>query len=365
MRKILAALAMMFIGLALIGCASGQSAIEPTPTPVPTAVKPTFTVQRGDIAIRTDIGGRITPANSKPVRFAMDGEVGNVFVQVGDYVEAGQPLADLAILKEIEKEWADVSTQAKYEETLSTNTLKRAEIKLQLAQLTLEDLKAKGASQTEIKIAELQTQLAQMDLDEVKANPVLHESSNKAKQLEQALIEAQLKAPFAGYIVEAPTPGKAVKTTTDAFQIGNTSELEIAAPVLEEVLKQLTEGLTVTVAFEGTGNKQTYTGVIRQLPYPYGSSTSGGDQIRVKLDVSPEQGQYALGDRVIVSAVLQQKDGILWLPPQAIRTVGGRTFIVVQAADGQKRIEITPGLQTHDRVEITGNVAEGQVVIGP
>jgi hypothetical protein len=66
-----------------------------------------------------------------------------------------------------------------------------------------------------------------------------------------------------------------------------------------------------------------------------------------------------------VSVVLQQKNDILWLPPQAIRTVGGRTFIVVQAADGQKRIEITPGLQTHDRVEITGNVAEGQVVVGP
>lgn len=353
------------IGLALSGCASEQNAIEPTPTPLPTAVKPTFKVQRGDIAIKTEIGGRIIPANSKPVRFATDGEVGNVYVQVGDYVEAGQMLADLAILKELEKEWAEASTQAKYEETISTNTLKRAEIKLQLAQLALDDLKAKGAGDTAIKMAELQMQLAQMDLDDVKANPVLHEASNKVKTLEQALIDAQLKAPFAGYIVEAPTPGKAVRTTSDAFQIGNTSELEIAATVLEEVLQQLTEGMTVTVAFEGTGNKQIYTGVIRQLPYPYGSGANGGDQIRVTLDVSPEQGKYALGDRVVLSAVLQQKNDILWLPPQAIRTVGGRTFVVVQEAGAQKRIEITPGLQTHDRVEITGNVAEGQVVIGP
>jgi RND family efflux transporter MFP subunit len=322
-------------------------------------------VQSGNIAIRTDIGGRIAPANSRPVRFAMDGEVGNVFVAVGDYVEEGQLLADLAILKELEKEWATVSTQAKYEETISTNTLKRAEIKLQLAQLAQEDLKARGASDTALRMAELQVQLAQMDLDEVLANPVLHESSNRAKELEQALIDAQLKAPFAGYIVEAPNPGRGVKTTTDAFQIGDTSELEIAASVMEDVLKQLTEGMTVTVVFEGTGNRQPFTGVIRQLPYPYGSGTNGGDQIRVKLDASPEQGGYALGDRVVISVVLQQKDDILWLPPQAIRSVGGRTFIVVQEADGQKRIEITPGLQTHDRVEITGNVSEGQVVVGP
>jgi multidrug efflux pump subunit AcrA (membrane-fusion protein) len=365
MRNVFLIMMLLIVGLALTGCAAESSVIEPTPTPVPTAVKPTFKVQRGDIVIETDIGGRVMPANSKPVRFALDGEVGNVYVQVGDYVEPSQLLADLKIIKELETEWATVSTQAKYEETISTNTLKRAEIKLQLAQLALEDLKAKGVSDTEVKIAELQVELAQMDLDEVLANPVLHESSTRAKQLEQALIDAQLKAPFAGYVVEAPNPGKAVKTTSDAFQIGDTSELEIGATVLEEVLKQLTEGMTVTVVFEGTGNKQLYTGVIRQLPYPYGNGTNGGDQIRVKLDQSSEQGGYSLGDRAVVSAVLQQKNGILWLPPQAIRTVGGRTLIVVQEADGQKRIEITPGLQTHDRVEITGNVGEGQVVIGP
>jgi RND family efflux transporter MFP subunit len=356
---------LMFTGLLLIGCGSELGAVEPTPTPMPTAVKPTFKVQRGDIAVRTDIGGRIAPANSRPVRFTMDGEVGNVYVQVGDYVEEGQLLADLAILKELEQEWATVSTQAKYEETISTNTLKRAEIKLLLAQLALEDLKTKGASDTALKMAELQVQLAQMDLDEVLANPVLHESSSRAKELEQALIDAQLKAPFAGFIVEAPAPGRAVKTTSDAFQIGDTSELEIAATVMEQVLQQLTEGMTVTVVFEGTGNRQPFTGVVRQLPYPYGSGANGGDQIRVTLDQPPEQGGYQLGDRVIVSAVLQQKDDILWLPPQAIRTVGGRTFIIAQAADGQKRVEITPGLQTRDRVEIAGNVSEGQVVIGP
>ncbi len=365
MRRVFLTLMLMILGLALIGCASDQNSVEPTPTPLPTAVKPTFKIQRGDIVIKTDLAGRVVPANSKGVRFATDGQVGNVYVQVGDYVKEGQLLADLAALKELEQEWATVSTQAKYEETTSTNTLKRAEIKVQIAQLTLDDLKAKGASADAIQIAELQVQLAQMDLDEVKANPVLHESATKAKELEQALNDAQLKAPFAGYIVDAPKPGQAMKTTSDAFQLGDTSQLEIGATALEEDLKQLTEGLTVTVVFEGKANKQPLTGVIRQLPYPYGSGANGGDQIRVKLDVAPEQGGYSLGDRVTLSVVLQRKDNILWLPPQALRSVGGHTFIAVQEADGQKRIEITPGLQTHDRVEITGNVSEGQMVVGP
>src|SRR5512143_3721135 len=127
MRKVLLALILLISGLVPIGCASDQSAVEPTPTPLPTAVKPTFRIQRGDIVIKADIGGRVVPANSKAVRFATDGQVGNVYVQVGDYVKEGQLLADLAALKELEQEWATVSTQAKFEETTSTNTLKRAE----------------------------------------------------------------------------------------------------------------------------------------------------------------------------------------------------------------------------------------------
>ncbi len=47
MRKVFLASIMLIAGVALMGCTSDQNPIEPTPTPLPTAVKPTFTVQRG------------------------------------------------------------------------------------------------------------------------------------------------------------------------------------------------------------------------------------------------------------------------------------------------------------------------------
>ena len=279
-------------------------------------------------------------------------------------MEQGQLLADLTLLKDLENEWAKANADAKYEEAVSTNTLKRAEIKLQIAQLTVDDLKAKGASSTAIQIAELQAQLAQMDLDEIKANPAQHGALSKAQELEQTMASAQLKAPFAGYIVEAPRSGQSVKTTTDAFQIGDVSQLEIGASATEEDLKQLTEGITVTVQFEGTGNKQTYTGMIRELPYPYGSGKNSGE-VRVKLNASPEQAKYQLGDRAVITVVLQQKNDALWLPPQAIRSVGGHTFVLMEDGATQKRVDVALGLQANNRVEITAGLTEGQVVIGP
>jgi membrane fusion protein, macrolide-specific efflux system len=363
MRRSLWLCLLVITFLMVIGCSSSaEPTAAPTPTPLPTAVKPTFTVQRGEIVIKTELGGRVVPVNSKPASFTTDGNIGNVYVQVGDRVEQGQLLADLESMKDLEDQWATASADAKYEETISNNTIKRAEIKLQIARLNLESLKAKSASPMEIQIADLQAQLAQMDLDEIKANPALHTASAKAQELERALTEAQLKSPLAGYVVAAPKSGQTVRAGTDAFQIGDVSQLEVGANAMEEVLKQLTEGMTVTIVFEGNPKKQTYVGTIRQLPYPYGN---GATDVRITVDVTPDQGGYKLGDRTLMSAVLEDKSNLLWLPPQAIRNVGGRTFVVVQDAKGQQRVDVTLGLQIRDKVEITSGLTEGQVVVGP
>jgi macrolide-specific efflux system membrane fusion protein len=365
MRKLSVVFVFMFLLMAVVSCSSaGETAVEPTPTPLPTAVKPTFTVERGEITIRSDLAGRVVPVNSKPAAFEIDGKIGNVYVEVGDKVEEGQLLADLDSLKVLETEWATVSSEAKYEETVSNNTIERAEINLQIAQLALESLKARGANAADVQIAELQERLAQMDLDEIKANPVLHQASARAAELESAMADAQLKSPVAGYVVDAPKPGQAFKAGAGAFQIGDVSELEIGALATEDVLPQLIEGMPVSVVFEGTGNKEKYAGTIRQLPYPYGTG-SGSDEVRIVLDKTPEQGGYQLGDRVLISAILQDKSDILVLPPQAIRNIGGRTFVVVQDAAGQRRVDVTLGLQVHDKVEILSGLTDGQVVVGP
>jgi RND family efflux transporter MFP subunit len=366
MRKLSVWFVLIIMIAVMSGCSSSAvPTAAPTPTPVPTTVKPTFTVQRGEIMIKTELGGRVVPVNSKPASFTTDGNIGNVYVQIGDRVEQDQLLADLESMKDLEEQWAKTSADAKYEETVSNNTIKRAEIKVQIAQLAFENLKAKGASPAEIQIADLQGQLAQMDLDEIKANPALHIAAAKAQELERAMADAQLKAPLAGYIVTAPKSGQSVRAGNDTFLIGDVSQLEIGANATEDVLKQLTEGLTVTVAFEGSPNKQKYSGTIRQLPYPYGTGGNGATDVRISLDVTPDQGGYKLGDRTLMTAVLEDKADILWLPPQAIRSVGGRTFVVVQDVKGQRRVDVNLGLQVYDKVEITSGLTEGQVVVGP
>ena len=49
---------------------------------------------------------------------------------------------------------------------------------------------------------------------------------------------------------------------------------------------------------------------------------------------------------------LASKEGVLWLPPDAIRSAGGRTFVIINSESGPKRVDVEIGLQTRDMVEI-------------
>jgi multidrug efflux pump subunit AcrA (membrane-fusion protein) len=74
--------------------------------------------------------------------------------------------------------------------------------------------------------------------------------------------------------------------------------------------------------------------------------------------------QLDVGDVSQVIVTLEHKEGVLWLPPQAVRSFDGRRFVVVQEGVRQRRVDVKVGIVTLDRVEITEGVKEGDIVIG-
>ncbi len=146
----------LFVALTLFLSSCGnQVASEATPTPFPTPVRPTFTVQRGDITVEAKLSGRVEPLALQTVYFQINGQVREVYANVNDVVKEGQLLGELAEAQEL---------RAKADET--RRTIRRAQIDLEIAQLTLEQFKSQGHSANEVKIQELQVELAQMKLDE-------------------------------------------------------------------------------------------------------------------------------------------------------------------------------------------------------
>jgi hypothetical protein len=66
--------------------------------------------------------------------------------------------------------------------------------------------------------------------------------------------------------------------------------------------------------------------------------------------------------------VLERKEGVFWLPPQAIRQFEGRKYIVVKVDDERQRsVDVLVGIESTERVEIEGAVedlVEGWEVVG-
>jgi multidrug efflux pump subunit AcrA (membrane-fusion protein) len=109
-------------------------------------------------------------------------------------------------------------------------------------------------------------------------------------------------------------------------------------------------------------------GFIRRLPYLAGGSADVEDDdqtTRITLDVSLDELGAEVGDLMRITLIIEQKEDVLWLPPQAIRTFEGRRFVVVQEEDYQQRVDVKLGIEGEDRIEILEGLEEGQIVVSP
>lgn len=354
-RKILT----LFVALVILlaGCGTPSAGTEATPTPYPTPVKATFTVQRGDIAIDAKLTGRVSPLALNTVYFQINGQVSEVLANVNDVVTEGQLLGELAEAREI---------KAKAEET--QRTIRRIQIDLEIAKLTLEQYKSQGKSPNEIKIQELQVELAQMEYDQKLTELGIDPTAAVVDEIDAQIAQARAFAPAAGTIIAAVTVGRKVTTSTPAFILGDPNQLEIIASLDESKgdseIKEMFEGMPVVVSLDAKPDVK-FNGTIRQLPSPFGTGSSEDRVIHIVLDVAPSATTYQSGDKITATVQLASKQDILWLPPDAIRKAGGRTFVIINSETGPKRVDIEIGLQTRDTVEIISGLTEGQVVLGP
>ena len=346
----------MALAILLVGCGeSGQVLTESTPTPFPTPVRPSFIVQSGDITVEAKLSGRVSPLALHTVYFEISGQVREVFANVNDVVTEGQLLGELDKAQEL---------RANANET--QRVIRRAQIDLEIAKLTLEQMESQSRPSTEIEIQKLKVELAQMDFDELMESMGIDPNAALTDELDAQVAQARAFSPADGTIISAVTVGRNVSPTTPAFVLGDPGKLEVVADLAagDDQVREMFEGMPVTVIVDAKSGVEL-EGTISQLPSPYGTGPSDEHVIHVVLDAAPSSATYESGDKVTVVVVLASKTDILWLPPGAIRSAGGRTFVIVNSESGPKRVDIEIGLQTRDMVEIVSGLTEGQAVVGP
>jgi multidrug efflux pump subunit AcrA (membrane-fusion protein) len=161
----------LIVSLLFAGCSPEQNE-EPTPTPIPTSVvpdKPTYVVSRGLVENKQQFTARVSPIEEQGLFFKRGGYVKIVYVERGDWVEAGTVLAELEIedllnqlalaeldLEGVQKQF-DIAQEAHQRQLFSAEmTLEIAKLRLEKAQLQASGSDSVAAAEARLERAKLQ-----------------------------------------------------------------------------------------------------------------------------------------------------------------------------------------------------------------
>jgi len=223
-------------------------------------------------------------------------------------------------------------------------------------------------------LLDIEVQRAQQELDWLKegVDPVMVNEVNQAQltleRLQAQVADAQIVAPMDGEVLSLSLyAGRPIEAFKPGIVVADPSAIEISADLSSSQLQEMVEGQEAIVTLSAYPG-QTWQGTVRRLPYPYGSGGGTGSledaDKSVRVSLEGDLSGLELGDLARVLIVLEEKDDVLWLPPEAIRIFQGRKFVIVQEGDRQRRVDVTVGIESQDRVEILTGLEEDQIVIG-
>jgi multidrug efflux pump subunit AcrA (membrane-fusion protein) len=272
-------------------------------------------------------------------------------------------------------------------------SVNRAEEDVRIAEINLQEL-LKGPSEDEltaaeaayekamqkrrqkerdIEIQERRIALAEMDLEKMQkeVDPQLSKAVERSQltveRLQAKIADTRVSSPIDGKVTSVSAyEGRTVNGYQTVFVVADEAELEITAEPMSSQLQRLSEGLDASIILSDYPGKELPAEIV-QLPYPYGRG--GGATIEeadklTHISFNPQDLDIEPGDLVKVIVTLERKEDALWLPPAAIRTFAGRKFVVVEEEGRQRRVDVTLGIESRERVEIVEGLEEGQIVVG-
>lgn len=296
----------------------------PTPTPVPTRdplAGPTAVVERGTLVETLRTTGLVTGSEEVFLHFPVDGRLAELAVEVGDLVSAGEPVA-----------------------RLDTGTL---EFDLELARLDVEAARLRldqAPSPAELALREIELRKARLEVE----------------RLEHVLAQSRLEAPFDGVVSFAEgRPGEMWPAFQPVVAIADTRSPEVRV-----------ELQAAQAARVGTGQPATIQSPA--LPEPIAAevvavATGGPGASRVaRLRFLDGQSHgLELGQSVQVVIEVQRVADALHLPAAAVRKAFNRTYVIV-IRDGQLvEVDVEMGIQADGRLEVRGDLHQGEAVLLP
>ena len=187
-------------------------------------------------------------------------------------------------------------TTSELDQALAQSNMAGAQIALTRAQTELERLKDSPypiGYQQELTVRQNAVARAQIMLDQIRLT---------AEDLDDAILDSQIVAPFNGQILfQGLAEGRSIEAFERAVVIADTDALEVRAELTGNELSGLTQGMPVLVDYFNAPGEPV-NGTIRQMPSFSNTSDGATDEVdsstRIELSVPPSESGFNLNDRV-------------------------------------------------------------------
>jgi multidrug efflux pump subunit AcrA (membrane-fusion protein) len=319
-----------------------------------------------EAAAHMRVPGRIARAEDHVWRVGVrtSGLVAQVSGNLGDIVRDGQVLA---------RYHADELRDGRSKYRTAIAELRRLEAAATQAQRNLERtqtlLNLKAASQLQVEqarqdqvAADAALQSARIEVE--RAKDVLEDDLHVAADPRPGDPEADsvpILSPAAGYVLEKNvTVGRAVQPGTDAFVIGDLSELWMLASVRQQDLVNLREGQTAIVSPSGVAD-QYYPGRVANLGQELDPLTR---TMQVRIVVKNKG--YRLRPEMLADAEISigPPKPVLLIPSDAVQQINGQDVVFVRTAPDRfmlRAVEIGP--ISEGKTPIVNGLRAGELVV--
>lgn len=348
-KKLLAGVLAVSCALVVCGCNSTK---ETDSSGVLTAndVKGAYeftTVERDTVQKTKVIAANYQQVKSENLSFGTNGgRLAGVYVELGDEVKKGDLLAELYCEEEklyfTELEY-NMKTQKMQIEHL------KAQRNLKLTQLVREKDKY-SADEYQSKITELQDEYRTQieDLEDK-----IYIENMEYVQLKQLLEAYRIVAGMDGTVTYVGNTGSDFRSWAGnkMFTISDGEELAFLCNE-PDYIPYFTLGETYVFA---TSTGVEYKTVLEEIDEVAGT---------MRFELVGGQGSTSLGQRVLYTLVLEERENVLSLPKNAVQFVGGKTYVYYFDENGMRQIkEIELGLIAGNKVEVVAGLSEGDEVI--
>ncbi|MEO1743937.1 MAG: efflux RND transporter periplasmic adaptor subunit [Cyanobacteria bacterium J06629_9] len=360
-------------------------------------------VTREPLDIRVEGNGTVISKDTVNLSPKTTGRLADLYVQQGDRVEAGQVVARMEVgslaAEQQQREAQLAQAEADYAKILAGNReedILQAEARLVSAQSQVdltttrlerfENLARQGAiSQNDLDQYVNEAQSAVANFNEVQQQLAATASGSRSEEIaaaaanvaaaqaqvkviETELADANIRAPFAGYvtqtyatigaIVTPTTTASATASATSSSILALSAGLEVEVDILEANIGQIQVGQSVEIVAEAFPN-QVYEGRVQRIA-PEAIIENNVTTFQVVVELLTGADQLRSGMTVDATFIGETLTDALIVPTVAIATQDGQLGVQIPDSEGNADFQpVTVGLTQAGKTQILQGLEAG------